>query len=507
MHRFAVFALGIGSIILSACGGGGGGDGTRPFITNEQALPGIGRVPQPVATAARSSLTRIYVNDIPNTQHERWVRDVVNRLHYDPDVLITDYRRQDGENQFDIFRNYFEQGSDTVTVLPRGYEGRPYNMILNLDYRSRQFNVDQKSLGIIVLSAGNEGISFTSDFDSRHNSRNSFLHYLQQKRSIIAVGTNFQGRRHRDSNYCESWYSDYCVGASYEFTTSDGRSIQGTSFSAPIIGVAVAVMKERFDLDNDQAHDITIKCARLNPAGPGLVGGVNVNCMFTPQGELYTDRNSLQAGLSATEGVSVTQVVESLPPTPGQINDTIFSVHDSWGRNFGPMDVHRPASFNGIGLPDIDRAKAHRIMDFDTGHLYMFEHNQHPLMGMAFGNGISVDAAVSDTFFGIHHRVYEGTQSLRVGYQDDRIIHEDAFWGGRVHYTRQHARGDAIFRDISGHGVDGEVFANFILPMGELEVSLSHDIFLGGEYEFLGRGGAINSAKTSAASVMYVLDF
>ncbi len=496
--------------ILSACGGGGGGgDGTRPFITNAQALPGIERVVTPSVTSG-AARTRIYVNDIPDTRHERWVRDVVQRLHYDDEVLIKDYRRTDTTNEFNVFRNYFEQGQNTVTVLPRGYDGRPYLMINYLNHFSRQQAIDPKSLGLLVLSAGNEGISFTSDYDQRYpdpGDRNSFLHYLQQKRSIIAVGTDFTGKRHASSNYCEDWYSDYCVGASYEFTTSDGYYVQGTSFSAPIIGVAVAIMKEQFKLDNDQTFDITIKCARRNPAGAGMVGGVNVNCMFTPHGELYANVNELEGGLSGTDGVRIAEVSASLPPVPGNVSTTIFSVYDSWGRNFGAMKLHRPASFAGTGLPDIDYAKAHQVMNFDGGSLYMMGHQQRPMIGMAFDTGVSIDALISDAFFGIEHPVYEDTKSLRLGYQDDRVINDDVFWGGRVHYTRQHASGDAFFRDVSGHSIDGEVFANFTLPIGEVEVSLGHDIFLGGQFEFLGRSGRIEGAKSSAASLIYALDF
>ena len=507
MFRFIVFGMSL--IFLVACGGGGGGGeaGSRLFITNEQLLPGIVRVNQPTA-ASGIVRTRLYINDLPNTQHESWVREVVTRLHPSDDILITDYRRDDIEATFDIYRNYIEQAADTVTVLPRGFADEPYQVIYDTARIATSNGVNYNNLGLLVLSAGNESVSFTNEHDAKYSDRTTFLNYLSQKRTIIAVGTNALGTRHSDSNYCESWYIEYCVGASYHFFSSDGYKLSGTSFSAPVIGVAAAIMKEQFSLDNDETFDITTRCAELNPAGPGLLGGVNLECMFTPQGDLFVDQTSLEAAISgSTGGTLLTSAASALPSTPGWTSVTVDAVYDEWGRDFGVVEMKRPASFTGSTLPPIDWAKAHQVMSLNGVNLFIVEHGHRPLIGIAFDNGVSIDAAVSDEFFGINHAAYEGTQSLRMGYQRDFHHSDMMFWGGRMHYTRQHASGGSLFKNISGHGVDGEVFTSIALPMGEMEISLTHDIFLGGTYEFLSRDGRMKSASSSAVSLGYVLDF
>ena len=192
--------LGAGAV-LAACGGGGGGGGSRAFptITNEGLLPGITKVKAPATSGIRA--TQIYVNDIPNTDHESWVRHVVERLHPDQSALITDYNRQDTEDTFNNFNNYFAQNPNTVTVLPRGYKDKPYLMITYLERFSRQAGHDLRNLGLQVISAGNEGISFTESFDDNGGSRTNFLRTLNKKRTIIAVGIGTNGRRDRSSNY------------------------------------------------------------------------------------------------------------------------------------------------------------------------------------------------------------------------------------------------------------------------------------------------------------------
>ena len=434
--------LGAGAV-LAACGGGGGGGGSRAFrtITNEGLLPGITKVKAPAASGIRA--TRIYVNDIPNTDHESWVRHVVERLHPDQSALITDYNRQDTEDTFNNFNNYFAQNPNTVTVLPRGYKDKPFLMITYLERFSRQAGHDLRNLGLQVISAGNEGISFTESFDDNGGSRTNFLRTLNKKRTIIAVGIGTNGRRDRSSNYCEDWYVGFCVGASYYYQT-DQLNVQGTSFTAPIVGTAAAVMKEQFKLTNDQTFDITTQCARRNPAGPGMVGAINLDCMFTPNGQLYAGFNDFLAA----QTITVAAAVRSIPPMPGASSVQIPATYDSWGRNFGALQFDMDAQFTNTGLPSLN--DTHRVVTrFQNGMLVMARANEMPLFGMVFDNGMSIDGMISDQFFGISHDVYDNIKSIRLGYGmgESRL-------GATLHYTRQHADGDVIFSDIEGHAVD-----------------------------------------------------
>ena len=192
-------------------------------------LPGISSVPTTISASATSA--KIYVNDLPNTQHERWFVQV-ERLHPDKNVLINDFRRDDTEDTFNVFNNYYAQQSDTITVLPRGYE-KPYLMVRYLEQTSRRQSVNYNNLGLLVISAGNAGISFTENFDQDVGDRNGFLELLNRKRTIIAVGLGENGRREDSSNYCEDWYVQFCVGAAYHFQSD--RYVLGTSFLRPLL--------------------------------------------------------------------------------------------------------------------------------------------------------------------------------------------------------------------------------------------------------------------------------
>ena len=160
--------LGAGTVLAACGGGGGGGSRAFPTITNEGLMPGITKVRAPAAAGVGA--TRIYVNDIPNTVHEGRVRHVVERLHPDQSALIRDYNRQDTEDTFNSFNNYFAQNPNTVTVLPRGYKDKPYLMITYLERFSRQGGYDLRNLGLQVISAGNQGISFTKSFEDNGGS-------------------------------------------------------------------------------------------------------------------------------------------------------------------------------------------------------------------------------------------------------------------------------------------------------------------------------------------------
>ena len=491
--------LGAGAV-LAACGGGGGGGGSRAFptITNEGLLPGITKLSAPAAAGVGA--TRIYVNDIPNTIHEGRVRHVVERLHPDQSALITDYNRQDTEDTFNSFNNYFAQNPNTVTVLPRGYKDKPYLMITYLERFSRQSGLDLRNLGLQVISAGNQGISFTESFDDNGGSRTNFLRTLNKKRTIIAVGIGGNGRRDRQSNYCEDWYVGFCVGASYYYRT-DNHYVRGTSFTAPIVGTAAAVMKEQFKLTNDQTFDITTQCARRNPAGPGMVGAINLDCMFSPNGQLYAGFNDFLAA----QTISVAAAVRSIPPTPGASSVQIPATYDSWGRNFGALQFEMDAQFTNTGLPSLQ--DTHRVVThFQNGILVMARADDMPLFGMVFDNGMSIDGMIADQFFGISHDVYDNTKSIRLGYSKGYSIGDTAL-GANVHYIRQHADGDVIFSDIKGHAVDAEIRSTLDLGIGALSLSLSHDRFLGGSFRFLGRSGTMGQVHETGLNLGYRYDF
>jgi hypothetical protein len=139
---------------------------------------------------------------------------------------------------------------------------------------------------------------------------------------------------------------------------------------------------------------------------------------------------------------------------------------------------------------------------FDDFNVIMHSIDDSPLVGVKFHNGFSIDATVTDSFYGIHHDVYEDTQSLRIGYDTGTPD-----LGLRLHYSRQQAGGDAIFNDIDGHAWDGEVYSSVDLDLGKIEMSLRHDVFLGGSYEFLGESGKMGRADSSALHLGYILDF
>ena len=144
---------GIG-LLLTACGGGGGGGrNSSPVITNEFLLPGISQVSTQAASSSTSQ-TKIYVNDVPNTDHEGWVLHVVDRLNPNPSAVIRDYKRDDTEDTFNSFDNYFAQSADTITILPRGIDDKPYQMVRYIDQVRSSQKVSFSSLGLQVISAG-----------------------------------------------------------------------------------------------------------------------------------------------------------------------------------------------------------------------------------------------------------------------------------------------------------------------------------------------------------------
>lgn len=130
-----------------------------------------------------------------------------------------------------------------------------------------------------------------------------------------------------------------------------------------------------------------------------------------------------------------------------------------------------------------------------------------PVFGMQFDNGFSLDGMISDQFFGIGHDVYEDTVALRLGYALEEPVLEKATVGIEFHYTRQEAKGDDIFNEITGHAIDAKISTEFELGPGTLEMSISHDRFMGGAFHFLGQKGKMEAADHSAAKLGWRVDF
>jgi hypothetical protein len=506
----SVLAL-ISLLILSSCGGGGGGGGgisattgsTPPtVITNQYLLPEISRAP--AALSLGTSGTTIFINEQAGRRHDILVTDVINRLHPHNSVLVT--TRPPGRLTETVFYNYYAQPDTVVTSTSQGFN-EPFIQIQNLDLIAARDNIDYNTLGLQVLAAGNDGISFTTGLGrTQHYDRAQFLDFLARKRTIIAIGMDGEGRRHSSSNYCESWYSQYCVAASYYYETQSGENVQGTSFSTPIIAVAAAVMKEQFSLTPVQTFEITTHCAGRNPGPHGAIGAINLECMFKPDGTLYASLdeviNAPAPQPSRSPQRTVGFIAASIPPTPGATAVQIPSVYDRFGRNFGAMTFDRQASFKGSPLPALENRSDQVVAQFDNANMIVRDNGDYPLVGLKFHNGISIDGAMGDTFFGINHDVYKDTKSLRLGYE---IGKPDL--GLRFHYLRQQAEGNEIFNKISGHAWDSELHSSVNLDYGKLEMSLRHDVFLEGSYHFLGRAGEMDNAESTSIRMGYILDF
>ena len=114
---------------------------------------------------------------------------------------------------------------------------------------------------------------------------------------------------------------------------------------------------------------------------------------------------------------------------------------------------------------------------------------------------------ISDKFFGIGHDVYEDTVALRLGYALKEPDLEKATVGISFHYTRQEAKGDDIFNEITGHAVDAKISTEFKLGPGTLEMSITHDRFMGGAFRFLGQKGKMEAVDHSAAKLGWRVDF
>ena len=88
-----------------------------------------------------------------------------------------------------------------------------------------------------------------------------------------------------------------------------------------------------------------------------MIGAINLNCMFRPDGQLYAGYTAFINGPQKT----VSELALSVPPTPGATSAVIKHSFDRWGRDFGAVSFDRHASFSGThiqSLEDTDRMVA-----------------------------------------------------------------------------------------------------------------------------------------------------
>jgi len=233
---------------------------------------------------------------------------------------------------------------------------------------------------IIVFAAGNEGKANPGLYAALP------YYYTELKAGwIAAVATDASGVIASYSNRC-GYAAGWCMaapGSNLISTLGTGYGMgSGTSFAAPVISAAAAILKQRWPaLTNAQIRDILFKTANKS--------GIYANSAIYGQGFLDLDKASNPVGVVAvptsgkvSSSTPVTQSAVSFGKSVKGIDvgglQTI--VVDEYGRDFG---VEAQSLFSNA-MPTFDSASA--MQSFDKG-LRVFEDKQAGTT-LAFGENL-----------------------------------------------------------------------------------------------------------------------
>ncbi len=185
---------------------------------------------------------------------------------------------------------------------------------------------------LLIFPAGQVGAPGNVDF-----AISSAL--LQSGRALLVSGENNAGTGLHPSAYPCGEGQNHCLLAPYEVRPDSGPTLQGTSFSAPIVSGLAAMLRASWPtLSAAHTADLILGCVRQAGGlvetsartGRGLISQLDLPCVLGPAGTLRIQ------GLRAGEGLSG-QLLSA-----GSFQLSTLTAYDDYGRNFAVQPGHRP---------------------------------------------------------------------------------------------------------------------------------------------------------------------
>ena len=161
---------------------------------------------------------------------------------------------------------------------------------------------------------------------------------LQSGRALLVSGENDMGTDLHPSAHPCGEGQERCLLAPYEVRSDDGPTLQGTSFSTPIVSGLAAMLRASWPaLSATHTADLILGCVRQAEGlvetnlrtGRGLISQLDLPCVLRPAGTLRIQGLPDGAGLSG-------QLLSA-----GSFQLSTLTAHDDYGRNFAMQPGHQ----------------------------------------------------------------------------------------------------------------------------------------------------------------------